>query len=371
MGPKGRGKPHDYNILQLQTPPQIEQQQAGHTEQTQNTPQQQAPLEIEHQQAGQMEPTQNPLQQAPLQIENQQADQMGPTQNTPQGTVNTPPNHNIPQITTRAIEADQTNNKHPQTTTGQTQIRETHNRNPNIQAQDNNEQETNINQHELQDRMAQSASTYQDIITNLQNDINKSRSILEEHTNHTNLDQNPNKQQQPTLKRTIDNNESDEALPKRINIETPTEEEMMIDDIMQSPGWPDNSTTETSQTEGQNMDLQNLLGIMTPITPIKTRSRSQEQERQTKNTAEIRNNQDRSRSRSQEQKRQTKNTTENGNNQDKNHQTGIQQNNKTSNKGKNQKPKINNKPKENKEQKQINRNKLDNELEIAVSTPNK
>ena len=175
------------------------------------------------------------------------------------------------------------------------------------------------------------------------------------------------KQQQPTLKRTIDNNESDEALPKRINIETPTEEEMMIDDIMQSPGWPDDSTTETSQTEGQimetsqtegqNMDLQNLLGIMTPITPIKTRSRSQEQERQTKNTTEIRNNQDKSRSRSQEQKRQTKNTTENGSNQDKNHLAGTQRNRKTSNKGKNQKPKINNKPKENKEQKQINRNK--------------
>ena len=128
---------------------------------------------------------------------------------------------------------------------------------------------------------------------------------------------------------------------------------------------------ETSQTEWQNMDLQNLLGIMTPITPIKTRSRSQEQERQTINTTEIKNNQDKSRSRSQEQKRQTRNTTENGNNQDKTHQTGIQRINKTGHKGKNQKPKTNNKPKENKDQKQINRNKLDNELEIAVSTPNK
>ena len=184
-------------------------------------------------------------------------------------------------------------------------------------------------------------------IANLQNDINISRSILEEHTNHTNLDQNPNKQQQPTLKRTIDNNESDEALPKRINIETPTEEEMMIDDIMQSPGWPDESTTETSQTEGQNIDLENLLEIMIPITPIKTRSRSQEKEHQTKNTTEIRNN------------------------QDKNHLKGIQRINKTGNKGKNQKPKINNKAKENKEQKQNNSNKIDNELEIAASTPNK
>merc|ERR1712002_1386874 len=106
-----------------------------------------------------------------------------------------------PQITTWAIEADQTNNKHPQTTTGETQTRETHDRNLNIQAQDNNEQETNINQHELQDRVAQSASTYQVIMTNLQNDINISRSILAEHTNHTNIDQNPNKQQQQTLKR--------------------------------------------------------------------------------------------------------------------------------------------------------------------------
>merc|ERR1712240_815012 len=355
--PKGRGKPHDYNILQLQTPPQIEQQQEDRTEQTQNTPQQQAPLEIEHQQAGQNEPTPNTLQHAPIQTKNQQADQMEPALKTPQAAANTAPNQNTSQTTTRTIEADQTNNKHPQTTTGQTQTRETHNGNLNIQAQDNNEQETNTNQQALQDIMAQRASKYQDIITNLQNDINKSRSILEEHTDHTNLDQNPNKQQQPTLKRTIDNNESDEALPKRINIETPTEEEMMIDDIMHSPGWLDDPTTETSQTEGQDMetsqteeqnrDLQNLLGIMTPITPIKTRSRSQEQERQTKNT------------------------TENGNNQDKNHLAGTQRNSKASNKGKNQKPKINNKPKENKEQKQINKNKLDNELEIAISTPNK
>merc|ERR1712240_165743 len=54
--PKGRGKPHDYSILQLQAPP--EQQQAGQTE---------------------------------------------PAQNTPQGATNTPINHNTPQITTWAI----------------------------------------------------------------------------------------------------------------------------------------------------------------------------------------------------------------------------------------------------------------------------
>ena len=145
-----------------------------------------------------------------------------------------------------------------------------------------------------------------------------SRSILEEQTNHeTNIDQNPNKQQQATLKRTIDNNESDEALPKRLNmIDTPTEDEMIIDDILQSPGWPENSTTEASQIEGHNMDLENLLEKMidqatTPITPIKTRSRSQEKEHQINNTTESRNN------------------------QGKNHIKGIQRINKSGNRGKN------------------------------------
>ena len=324
---------------------------------------------------------------------------MGPKQNTTQRAANTPPNHNTHQTIIRANEADRINNKHQntgqiqtrkthndqinnkqQTITGQTQATKTHDRNINTQAQDNNEQETNKNQQEQQDKTAQSTTTYLDIIANLQNDINKSRNILEENTNHTNPDQNPSKQQQITLKRTIDNNEADEAIPKRINIQTPTEEEMMFEDILQSPGWPDDSTEtsqteeqimETSQNEGQIMDLQNLLGIMTPITPIKTRSRSQEQERLTINTTRIKNNQDKNRSRSQEQKRQTKNTTERGNNKDKIHQTAIHRINKTAHKGKNQKPKINNKPKENKEQKQINGNKLDNELEIAISTPNK
>ena len=99
------------------------------------------------------------------------------------------------------------------------------------------------------------------------------------------------------------------------------------------------------------MDLENLLEKMidqatTPITPIKTRSRSQEKEHQIKNTTEIRNN------------------------QGKNHLKGIQRINKTGNKGKNQKPKTNNKAKENnKEQKQDNSNKIDNELEIAASIP--
>ena len=164
------------------------------------------------------------------------------------------------------------------------------------------------------------------------------------------------------------------------DIQTPTEEEMMIENILKSPGWPDDSTEtsqteeqimETSQNDWQNMDLRNLLGIMAPITPIKTRSRSQEQERLTINTTRIKKNQDKNRSRSQEQKRQTKNTTDKGSNKDKIHQTAIHRINKTAHKGKNQKHRINNKPKEGKEQKQTNGNKLDNELEIAISTPNK
>merc|ERR1712240_896457 len=173
-------------------------------------------------------------------------------------------------------------------------------------------------------------------------DIKINKNILEEQTQrNTTMGQNT-KQQQVTLKRNIDNNESDETLPKRLNmIDSLTDDEMITDDITQSPGWPENSTTETSQIEGHNMDLENLLEKMidqetTPITPIKTRSRSQEKEHQIKNTTEIRNN------------------------QGKNHLKGIQRINKTGNKGKNQKPKINNKAKENKEQKQQdNSNKID------------
>merc|ERR1712240_173068 len=171
-------------------------------------------------------------------------------------------------------------------------------------------------------------------------DININKNILEEQTQrNTTIGQNT-KQQQVTLKRNIDNNESDEIIPKRLNmIDSLTDDEMIIDDITQSPGWPENSTTETSQIEGHNMDLENLLEKMIdqetmPITPIRIRTRSQEKEHQIKNTTEIRNN------------------------QGKNHLKGIQRINKTGNKGKN-----------NKEQKQDNSNKIDNELEIAASTP--
>ena len=130
-----------------------------------------------------------------------------------------------------------------------------------------------------------------------------------------------------------------------------TDDEMITDDLTQSPGWPDNSTTETSQIEGHNMDLENLLGKMidqatTPITPIRMRTRSQEKDDQLNNETETRNN------------------------QGKNHIKGIQRINKSGNRGKNQKPNTNNKAKEtDKEQKQDNSNKIDNEHKIAASTP--
>merc|ERR1712240_865382 len=183
-------------------------------------------------------------------------------------------------------------------------------------------------------------------------DIKINKNILEEQTQrNTTMGQNT-KQQQVTLKRNIDNNESDETLPKRLNlIDSLTDDEMITDDITQSPGWPENTTTETSQIEGHNMDLENLLEKMidqetTPITPIRIRTRSQEKEDQLNNITESRNN------------------------QGKNHTKGIQRTNKSGNRGKNQKPNTTNKAKEtNKEQKQDNSNKIDNELEIAASTP--
>merc|ERR1712240_484375 len=309
--PKGRGKPHNYSILQQQTPLGIEQEKTSEAE---------------------------------------------PTQNKPQGEIEAVANRNALQTTTGETETGETRNKNPQTTTGETETGETRNRNLNQLTQEGMDTETASNLNQLQERATQNTDRYQAIMKDIQNDININKNILEEQTHRdTTIGQNPNqntKQQQVTLKRNIDNNEGDETLPKRLNmIDVLTDDEMITNDITQSPGWPENSTTETSQIEGHNMDLENLLGKMidqatTPITPIRRRTRSQEKDDQLNNITESRTN------------------------QGKNHIKGIQRINKSGNRGKNQKPNANNKAKEtNKEHKQDNSNKIDNELEIAASTP--
>merc|ERR1712240_833846 len=296
--PKGRGKPYNYSTLQQQTPQRVEQEKVNEAESAQNIP---------------------------------------------QGEIEVATNYNILQAITR-----------------ETATEETPNQNLNQTMDDEVENETTLNPNILQGITTPKTDIFQGIIKDVRNDISINKSILKELTQREmTTDQNPNQntnQQQGTLKRNMDNNEREEISPKRPNMTDGfTDDEMITDDVIQSPGWPDkDSITETSQIEGHNMDLENHLEKMkamidqatTPITPIRIRTRSQEKEEQLNNTTESRNN------------------------QGKNHIKGIQRINKSGNRGRNQKPNADNKTKEaDKEQKQDNSNKTDNELKIAASTP--
>merc|ERR1712243_290602 len=84
--PKGRGKPHNYSILQQQTPLGIEQGKTSGVD---------------------------------------------PIQNTPQGDIEAVSNHNVLQITTGETETGETYNKNLQTTSGDTETGETRNKNLN------------------------------------------------------------------------------------------------------------------------------------------------------------------------------------------------------------------------------------------------
>ena len=98
----------------------------------------------------------------------------------------------------------------------------------------------------------------------------------------------------------MDNNEREEISPKRPNMTDGfTDDEMITDDIMQSPAWQEKDTiTETSQIEEHNIDLENHLEKMkemidqatTPITPIRIRTRSQEKDDQLNNETETSGN---------------------------------------------------------------------------------
>merc|ERR1712240_153392 len=294
--PKGHGKPHNYSTLQQQTPQGIEQEKTSEAE---------------------------------------------PTQNIPQGEIEVETNYNI-----------------LQTITGEIETEETPNHNPTMQEEAENE--TPLNPNALQGIITPNTDIFQAIMRDIQNDISINQSILEEQTQREMAtDQNPSQntnQQQGTLKRNMDNNEREEISPKRPNMkDTLTDDEMIIEDIMQSPSWQEKDTiTETSQIEEHNINLENHLEKMkemiyqatTPITPIRIRTRSQEKEEQLNNL------------------------TENRNNQGKTHIKGIQRINKSGNRGRNQKPNPDNKTKEtDKEQKQDNSNKIDNEHKIATSTP--
>merc|ERR1712240_780506 len=291
--PKGRGKPYNYSTLQQQTPQGIEQEKTSEAE---------------------------------------------PTQNIPQGEIEVATNHNI-----------------LQTITGEIETEETPNHNPTMQEEAENE--TPLNPNALQGIITPNTDIFQAIMRDIQNYISLNQSILEEQTQQEMAtEQNPSQntnQQQGTLKRNMDNNEREEISPKRPNMKDGfTDDEMIIEDIMQSPSWQEKDTiTETSQIEEHNINLENHHEKMkemidqatTPITPIRIRTRSQEKDEQLNNL------------------------TENRNNQGKTHIKGIQRINKSRNRGRNQKPNADNKTKEtDKEQKQDNSNKIDNEPKIAT-----
>merc|ERR1712240_586951 len=196
--PKGRGKPYNYSTLQQQTPQRVEQEKVNEAESAQNIPQ----------------------------GENEAAS-----------------NYNTLQEITR-----ETGNE------------ETLNQNVIQRMIDEVENETTPNPNILQEIITPNPNIFQGIINDVENKININQNILKELTQHpqqeTTTDQNPS-QQQITLKRYMENNESEGISPKRPNMtDEATDDEMIIDDMIQSPGWKDKyPKTVTSPIEENNLDL--------------------------------------------------------------------------------------------------------------------
>merc|ERR1712240_829621 len=198
---------------------------------------------------------------------------------------------------------------------------------------------------------------FQGIINDVESEITISQNILKELTNHpekeTTTSHNPSNdinQHQVTLKRYMDNNNSEGTSPKRPNInDEATDEEMIIDDMVLSPGWKDKYLTTATSPIKEN-HLKKLKQIInqkiTPKTPTRRRTRSQDQK---ETPAKYEQNYKNSRTRSQDTKNksinpeQVMNIIENKYNQGKTNIKGTQQNinvrvqrtNKSSNKGRN------------------------------------
>merc|ERR1712240_918247 len=89
------------------------------------------------------------------------------------------------------------------------------------------------------------------------------------------------KQHQATLKRFMENNESEATSPKRPNInDETTDKAMIIDDIALSPGWNKKFlSTVTSPIKENHLDKikQIINQKIKPTTPTRRRTRSQEQ----------------------------------------------------------------------------------------------
>merc|ERR1712240_347188 len=171
--PKGRGKPYKYSTLQQQaTPQRIEQEKTNETDSAQNIPQ------------GEIE--------------------AASSYNTLQGI------------------------------TGETGNEETLNQNIIQRMIDEVENETTLNPNILQEIITPNPDIFQGIINDVENKINRNQNILKELTQNpqqeTTTDQNPSpniNQQQVTLKRYMENNESEGISPKRPNMtDEATDDEM-------------------------------------------------------------------------------------------------------------------------------------------------
>ena len=129
---------------------------------------------------------------------------------------------------------------------------------------------------------------FQGIINDVESEIAISQNILQELTNHpekeTTTNHNPShntNQQQVTLKRYMENNDSEGISPKRPNInDEATDEEMIIDDMVLSPGWKNKYlTTATSPIKENHLEkLKQIINQkITPKTPTRRQTRSQDQ----------------------------------------------------------------------------------------------
>merc|ERR1712240_723677 len=211
--------------------------------------------------------------------------------------------------------------------------------------------------------MGTNHNIFQRIMNEAGSETTTNQNILQELTNHpereTTSSHNPNhniKQHQATLRRYMDNNESEGTSPKRPNInDESTDEAMIIDDMALSPGWKNKFlTTVTSPIKENHLEKikQIINQKIKPTTPTRRQTRSQEQ-KETPTKAD--QNHKNSRTRSQDTKdkpikaEQIISLIENQHNQGKanlkgpqqtkqNHNARVPRTNKPINKGRNPKP---------------------------------
>merc|ERR1712240_960012 len=182
----------------------------------------------------------------------------------PQGIVNeitneTNSTHNISQGVNEAT----SNHNIFQGITGEAVSEETTNHNIFQRIMDEAESETTPNPNIFQGIITPNPNIFQEIINDVESEITINQNILKELTKHpekeTTTNHNPSQnanQQQATLKRYMENNDSEGISPKTPNInDEATDEEMIIDNIV-SPGWKDKYlTTATSPIKKHQQNM--------------------------------------------------------------------------------------------------------------------